>query len=325
MKNNIKMNKIFKKILHTREIGILIPFILICTIAAIANPVFISIENIIDISRSMAFVLIISVGMTFILIEGALDLSVGSVLGLGGMLTGFALVNDVPIVIAILFGVLIGGVIGFLNGFMVVKFKIPPLIATLGMMYIARGAIYVISKGRPFYPFPDAFKAIGQESLMGIPYIIYLAFVILLIGDFVLRKTSYGRRIMAIGGNEEAARVSGINISKAKIISYIVVSALAALAGILMASRLSSSQANAGTGWELMVIASVIIGGTSTYGGSGSIIGTLIGTAIMSVLTNAMVLIGVTVYWQNIVVGLIIILAVGLDTRRRIKISGSSR
>lgn len=314
---------IIKKILQNREIGILIPLILICMITSLINPAFLNIGNIVDVLRSISLTVIVAVGMTFVLISAGLDLSVGSVVGLSGMITGWGLVNGVPIPVSIIFGMIAGIIVGYANGFIIVRFKIPPLIVTLGMMYIARGVVYVISKGRPFYPFPDSFKQIGQGALLGIPYSIYIALVIIIIGHFMLNYTTFGRSVMAIGGNEETARTSGINITKTKVLIYCIVSALSAVSGILMASRLSSSQANAGNGWELTVIASVIIGGTSMFGGAGSVIGTVIGASIMAVLTNAMVLMKVSVYWQNIVVGAIIILAVGIDTYRRNVMSGS--
>ncbi len=313
------MRQIFKK-LQFQEAGILLSFIVICIVTAIINPIFISKANIIDLSRSVAFTLITAVGMTFVLISGGLDLSVGSQIGLAGMITGWGLVSGFPVIVSILLGLCVGLVVGLVNGLIIVNFHIPPLIATLGTMYIARGVVYVISKGRPFYPFPDSFKILGQGTLWGIPYSVYFAILITLVGHYILTQTVFGRSVMALGGNEEAARVSGVLVGRIKTVVYIIVGLCSAITGILMASRLSSAQAGAGTGWEMTVIASVIIGGTSTYGGSGSIIGTIIGVAIMAVLTNAMILMNVSVYWQNIFVGFIIIFAVGIDTYRRMKI-----
>lgn len=321
--SNNNSDSLLSPIMRIKELGILIPLIIICVVTAIISPAFAGIENIIDLLRSISFTVIVGVGMTLVLISGGLDLSVGSVIGLTGMITGWGLVSGLPIAVSIIFGLIAGFTTGLINGFIIVKFKIPPLIVTLGMMYIARGVVYVISKGRPFYPFPDGFKQIGQGALFGVPYSIYIAFIIVLAGHFILNYTIFGRSVMAIGGNEEATRVSGINIGRVKILIYCITSLLCGVTGVLMAARLSSSQANAGTGWEMTVIASVIIGGTSLFGGAGSIIGTLIGAAIMAVLTNAMVLLNVSVYWQNIVVGVIIILAVGIDTYRRNSMSGN--
>lgn len=309
---------VVKSIFSVKEVGILIPLILICLITALINPAFASTANVVNLMRSISITVIGAVGMTFVLIGGGLDLSVGSVLALGGMVTGFCMaVMGWPIPVAILLGLLATVVAGTINGFIIAKFSMPPLIVTLGMMNIARGVVNVMSRGRPYSGFPDAFNNIAQRDVLGIPFSVYIAFVIIVAGHFVLRYTVFGRSITAIGGNEETARVSGINISFFKIMSYVMVSIAAGVAGILMASRLSTAQANAGTGWEMTVIASVVIGGTSMYGGSGSVIGTVIGVAIMEVLTVSMTMLRIDAYWQRIAVGLIIVLAVGIDTYRR--------
>jgi ribose/xylose/arabinose/galactoside ABC-type transport system permease subunit len=303
------------------ESSILITLVIICVVTTLINPSFVMYDNIVDILRSIAFTVIVAVGMTFVITSAGLDLSVGSLLGLCGMIAGWAMVSGLAVPIAIFLGILTGALMGLLNGFVIVRFGIPPLIVTLGTMYIARGIIYVISKGTPFYPFPDAFNQIGQGTLNGIPYSIFIAAAVLVAGWFLLRYTTFGRRVLAVGGNEEAARVSGINIGRVKLMVYLICGVTAAITGILIASRLSSAQANSGTGWEITVIAAVIIGGTSLFGGSGTIVGTLIGASIMNVLTNAMVLMRISVYWQNIIVGAIIIVAVGFDTYRRKRIA----
>lgn len=325
MEQEKKTNKIkafFSRLLQNREVGILIPFLVICIGTAIINPVFLYPTNLVEIARSISFVVIMSVGMTFVLIAAGIDLSVGATIALAGVVAGKIMVAGLPVWLGILCAILTGALIGLINGSIIVNYKIPPMIATLGMMYIVRGAVYVITKGQPVYPFPDSFTKFGRGTLLGLPYAIYIAIVVLLIGNFVLKRTTFGRSVMAVGGNQETARVSGINVKKTMIIVYIIASVCASITGLLMAGRLSSAQANAGTGEELTVIASVIIGGTSLFGGSGSILGTLIGTSLMSVLTYAMVLTRVSVYWQNIVVGAIIILAVGIDTFRRSRMEG---
>jgi ribose/xylose/arabinose/galactoside ABC-type transport system permease subunit len=305
-----------------KEAGIILSFIVICAVTTAINPVFMSAANIIDVLRSISFTLVASVGMTFVLIGAGLDLSVGSVLGLSGMICGMGLVHGLGILPSVLLGLGAGLVTGLVNGFVIIRFKIPPLIVTLGTMNIARGVVYVISKGRPFYPFPDSFNSLGQGSLLGLPYAIYLAAATAIGAHWVLRNTVFGRSVFAVGGNEEAARVSGLPTARVKLAIYCIAALTASVAGILMDARLSSAQANAGTGWEMTVIASVIIGGTSMFGGSGSILGTAIGTAIMTVLTNAMVLMSVDPYWQKIAVGIVIILAVGIDTYRRSRLGG---
>jgi len=256
--------------------------------------------------------------MTFILISGGLDLSVGSTLALGGMVTGYCLsIVNLPIPLAILLGLSVAAAAGLFNGLVISMLSIPPLIVTLGMMNIARGAVNVMSKGRPYSGFPESFNEIGQGTLIGIPYSVYIALVILVLGHVTLKYTAFGRCVTAIGGNEETARVSGINIKLYKTLNYVLMSVLSGVTGIIMAARLATSQANAGTGWEMTVIASVVIGGTSLFGGSGSVIGTLIGVAIMEVLKVSMTMLRIDPYWQNVAVGAIIILAVGIDVYRR--------
>lgn len=305
-----------------RELGIFLSLVAICAFTGIVNPIFLSFENIVDVLRSTSFTLIVAVGMTFVLISAGLDLSVGSTIGLSGIITGWALVSGWPVALAILLGMGAGTLVGLVNGLVIVRFRIPPLIVTLGTMYIARGFVYVVSQGRPFYPFPDSFGFLGQGYFLRIPIGVYLVLVICVAGHWVLRNTVFGRSVYALGGNEEASRTAGIPTQKVKVAIYALSAFAASITGILMASRLSSSQAGAGTGWEMTVIASVIIGGTSLYGGSGSILGTAFGAAIMTVLTNSMVLMRVPVFWQKIVVGVIIIVAVGVDTYRRERLSG---
>jgi ribose transport system permease protein len=314
-----------RKLFQFKEFSMLLSLIIICVVTTIINPSFSSIDNILDVLRSISFYAIVAVGMSFVIVSAGIDLSVGSTIALTGIITGYSIVHGLPVPLAILFGIITGMVVGAINGFTIVRFKIPPFIATLGMMYVAKGVVYVISKGQPMYPFPDSFNQIAQGSYLGIPYSIYIALIVIVIGHFTLNYTVFGRSIMAVGGNEETSRTSGISVARTKIAAYVIIGGLSSITGILLASRLSSAQASAGDGWEMTIIAAVIIGGTSLFGGTGSILGTVIGVAIMSVLSNAMVLLQVSVYWQKIVVGIIIVLAVGIDTRRRNKMSGNKR
>jgi ribose/xylose/arabinose/galactoside ABC-type transport system permease subunit len=312
-------NQIFKKILNARETGILIPLVLISLFVGIKNPTFISIDNITNVLRNTSFTLIISVGMTFVLIAAGLDLSVGSILALGSLITGLSLTSGIPVIFSVLIGLAVGVAGGFINALIIVRLNIPPLITTLGTMYMGRGLVLILTKGTPIYPLPAAFNQIGQSELFYIPYIIIITLVLVVAGGFILNRTIFGRMIYAIGGNEETAKLSGINVNKLKISVYVIVGTLAALSGILMASRLGSSQPSIGDGMEMQVIASVIIGGTSMYGGSGSILGSVFGALFMNVLTNGMTLVGVSAYWQKFVMGAIIIVAVGIDQYKRHK------
>lgn len=264
---------------------------------------------------------IVAAAMTFVLIAAGLDLSVGSVIAFGGIVGSMVLAAGAPIFLGILAGVLTGAGIGFINGFVVVKFGIPPLIVTLGMMYAGQGAVLVVTRGTPVYPLPAAFNAIGQGNLAGIPYVVLIAAVVGIVAHIVLTRTTYGRMVFATGGNAETSRLSGINVNFVNLTVYILTGMAAAFVGMLMASRLASAQPGAGAGWELQVIAAVIIGGTSMFGGSGSILGSLLGVLFMNVVSTGMIMMRISAYWQNLVVGVIIVVAVGIDQYRRRKVA----
>jgi ribose/xylose/arabinose/galactoside ABC-type transport system permease subunit len=321
MKNNsiIRENSTLKRIFGKRETTIAIPLVLIIIIVSFVNPVFVSFDNIVNVLRQTSFVFIVGIGMTFILISAGLDLSVGSVLALGGVIAGLAVKTNMAIPLAILLGVLSGAAVGLFNGIFITKYKIPSLIVTLGMMYFARGIVQVLTRGEPVYPLPDSFNYIGQGEILGFPIVVYIALVLAIIAHITLTKTGFGRSVYAIGGNQETARLSGINITRVSIWVYVLTGIAAALTGILTAARVASAQSNAGIGMELQVVASCIIGGTSMFGGVGTILGTLIGTAFMSVVANGMVLLKISVYYQSMVIGAIIILAVGIDQYSRKK------
>lgn len=308
---------LLRTIMTKQESGIILATILYVIIVTCVNDVFISGGNIMNVFRSAGFTLITTVGMTFVLITGGLDLSVGSVLALGGVATGLAFKAGLPLVPAIFCGILIGLIIGFFNGFVIVKAKIPPLIVTLGTQYIARGLVSVLTQGVPIYPLPENFQQIEQTRIFTVPIIVFVALFITIIAHIILSRSPFGRAVYAVGGNAEAARISGININKVKFFSYVITSALAALTGIFMSARLGSAEAAAGTGFELTVICAAIIGGTSTFGGLGSIFGAAVGALFMEILTNSLTLMHISVYWQYLVVGTILILAVLLDQYRR--------
>lgn len=310
-----------KRISRIKEMGIFITLIIIVAVFGIANPVFLSFSNIINILRSTSFILIIGIAMTFVLISGGLDLSVGPIVALGGVIAGLSVQSGIPIPVSILLGLLSGMAVGAFNGFTIAAFKIPPLIVTLGMMYVIKGVVLIITKGAPIFPLPQEFNIIGQGELAGIPFVVLIAVVLGVIAHIILSQTTIGREIHAVGGNIETAYLSGIRINRIKFLVYVLTGAAAALTGILMSARLASAQANSGTGYELLVIAAVIIGGTSLFGGSGTILGTAIGALFMTVVSNGMVILKVSVYWQNLVIGFIIILAVGIDQLKRRKIT----
>lgn len=306
-----------RSLFSRREIGIAVPLLLILVVVAVVNPVFYNADNLINVLRQSSFVFIIAVAMTFVLVAAGLDLSVGSVLALAGVTSGLALLAGVSTPLAVGIGIATGAGVGLFNGFVIARLDIPSLIVTLGMMYLARGLVQVLTRGTPVYPLPDSFNFLGQGSLGGIPIVVWVAGLLGALGHVVLAHTTFGRAIYAVGGNRETARVSGINVTAVIVWIYILAGAAAGLAGVLITGRLGSAMANSGIGMELQVIAAVIIGGTSMFGGAGSILGTLIGVLFMSVLANSMVLMKISVYWQSVVVGAIIIIAVGIDQYNR--------
>jgi len=313
-----------RRVLSVPEVGIFIPLVVLCLAIALAKSVFYSQRNIVLILQNMSYTGLIAVPMTYVFVAAGLDLSVGAVAGLGGVVAGLAMQAGVPIPVAVVLGLLTGGVIGLANGLVIVRLGIPSFIVTLGMMNVARGIIYILTEGEPVYPLPTAFSDFGNAawlklpySEVPIPYSVLILIAVVAVADFVLRKTTYGRAIYAVGGNEEVARLAGIRVGLVKVSTYLIVAVASAGAGILLASRLGSAVAAAGQGWEMLSIAAVIIGGTSMFGGVGTVLGVMIGAAIMAVLSNGMVLVNISPYWQNLVLGVIMVLAVGLDHFRR--------
>ncbi|MBT9779752.1 ABC transporter permease [Clostridium sp. MCC353] len=303
--------------MQKQESSIVIATIVYVLFVTCINPTFLSAGNIFNVLRTTGFTLITVVGMSLVLITGGLDLSVGSVLALGGVITGMMCKAGVPVFFAIITGILMGGIIGGINGLIIVKAGIPPLIVTLGMQYAARGLVSVLTQGVPIYPLPEGLMKIEQTRIFNIPMVVVVAVVIAAAGHIILSKAPFGRAVYALGGNEEAARISGIDTKKTKFSVYVITSTLAALAGVFMAARLGSAEAAAGSGYELTVICGAIIGGISTFGGMGTIIGASIGALFMEILTNSLTLMRVSVYWQNLVVGVILVLAVLLDQYKR--------
>jgi ribose/xylose/arabinose/galactoside ABC-type transport system permease subunit len=314
----MKLKEIFGKKIHGfTEAGILVILLVLCVIISLVNPLFFSGANLQNLLRTTSYIVIVACLTTTVMISGGLDLSVGSQIGLGGILVSTLMVHNIPIILAIILTLAANSIIGLLNGVIVVKRKMPPMIATMGTLYIARGICNVITKGMPVYPLPPAFGLLGNGTFLQVTYSAYIAVAVALFMNYILRDTTYGRSIYAIGGNQDAARLSGIAVDAIKMSTYIFSSLSATLAGIIMTSRIESGQVTLGTGREMTIIAAVVIGGTSTLGGSGSILGTVIGCLLMSVVENSMVLMRVSVYWQSVVIGSIMIVAVLFDVLRK--------
>jgi len=300
------------------RIGILLAFIVVCILFGILTPVFFNPLNILNVIRQVSIIGVIAVGMTFVILLGGIDLSVGSVVAFTGIIAaGFQVKWGGSLFLSIVIPLLIGGGIGFLNGFISTKGGLHPFIVTLGTMSIFRGVTLLVAKGRPISGMSKSFRFIGAGMIGPIPFPVILFLGSVIIAAIILRRTVFGRYIYAIGGNEEAALLSGIRVDRYKISAFTILGFLSALSGLILTSRLNSGELVAGEGYELDVIASVVIGGTSMMGGEGGVYGTLIGALLIGVISNGLNLLGVQPYWQMIVRGSIIILAVLMDKMKR--------
>ena len=301
-----------------------IALLLMCIILTLLTDRFLTAENSWNIMRQISVNLVVSVGMTLVILTAGIDLSVGSVLALCGAITAGMLkfgaeFTDANIYVGFtLFGAIAGGVLagsflGWFNGMAITRFRVPPSVATLAMLTIARGLTMLWTGGFPITGFEGNMAFIGTGWLLGIPMPVWIAAVVVVAAVILTKKTRLGRHIYAVGGNEKAAALSGLNVRRIKIIVYTIAGALAAVGGIMVTSRLDSAQPNAGMGLELDSIAAVVIGGTSLSGGKGTILGTVQGALIIGVLNNGLVLLNVSPFWQQVVKGFVILLAVVIE------------
>lgn len=305
-------------------IGILVILILVMTI--LTKGLFIQPENLINVIRQVSAIGIIAIGMTFVIITLGIDLSVGSILALAAVVAAsFAQVPDadmmypglnLPIIIAVMAGLAVGAGMGFANGFIIAKFKVAPFIATLGMMSVARGLALIYSDGRPISNLEEPYNWIGQGNIFGVPTPIVIFGGVAILAHLALNYTRWGRFVYAIGGNEQAARVSGIRIPRVTIIIYTASGLLAGLSGVILSARIGSGNPQLGTGIELDAITAAVIGGTSFKGGIGTIWGAIVGAMIIGIINNGLNLLNVSPFMQLVVKGLIIILAIILDERK---------
>lgn len=302
-----------------RQTGIFWVLVLLIIVVSLVSPVFMTQRNMMNVMKQTSITGILGVGMTFVLISGGIDLSVGSVIAISGVVAASTAVanSGIPFALTILTAVGIGTLCGLINGIGVAYITYPPFIMTLGMMSAARGAALVYTNGKPIFGLSKSFVDVANGSLLGITNLIWFFIAVMIAGWFILKKTVFGRQVYAIGGNREAARLSGINVKKISVLTYILCATLAAASGIFMTARLGSAQPTAGTGMEMIVITASVIGGTSMFGGSGSIAGTFIGVIFMSILYNSMTLLRISVFWQQLVIGIILILAVIVDQINR--------
>jgi ribose transport system permease protein len=298
----------------------LLPFlslIVLFVALSIASPYFLTANNLASVARQTAVFNTMALGMTIVIISGGIDLSVGSILGLSGLIGTMALERGYPIGIGVLIGVAAGTLCGFANGLMVTRLRIPPFVVTLGTLGIFRGLALIISNGLPVHKIPAGFSFLGEGNLAGVPFVVWMLVICAVAVHVVLEHTRLGRYAFAIGSNRVASVYAGIPVSFHVTSVYAIGGALTGLAGMIEASRLMTGQPTAGQGYELQAIAAVVIGGGSLNGGEGSVVGTLIGAFIMGLLSNGADLLNISNYWQQVIIGAVIILAVTLDEVRK--------
>lgn len=288
---------------------------------AIGSPNFLTGTNLSSVVRQTAVINIMSLGMTLIIVSGGIDLSVGAILAMGGVLGTMAMEQGVPIPFALLIGILTGLFWGTVNGVFITRLKINPFIVTLGTLGIVRGLTLIISNGLPVHRVPRSFSFLGEGNVLGVPFVLWILVACALLTHVILERTRLGRYIFAIGSNEEAAVYAGVPVRFDITAVYAFCGMLTGLAGMIEASRLMTGQPTAGAGYELQAIAAVVIGGGSLHGGEGSVIGTLIGAFIMGLLSNGSDLLGISPYLQQAIIGAVIILAVTVDELRKRKLA----
>jgi len=311
---DLSAKKNFFKLLNKFKTGI--GLILLVIVLSFLSEYFLTIPNLLNIVRQVSIIAVVSFGMTMVILTGGIDLSVGSLLAFSGAISAGMLVNSgLNVFLAIIIGLAAGTALGLFNGIAVAKAKLPAFIVTLAMMTIARGFTLIYTGGRPISGFGDTFRFFGAGYLAGIPIPVVIMILLLILIYILLSKTPLGRYIYAIGGNEKATKLSGINTERIKIAVYALNGFLAAVSGIILTSRLNSAQPMAGEGYELDAIAAVVLGGTSLAGGSGGVIGTIIGALIIAVLNNGLNLLNVSSFYQLVAKGGVILLAVFLDRK----------
>ncbi|MDD4079975.1 MAG: ABC transporter permease [Eubacteriales bacterium] len=316
-KNRTDLSLWYKNSSAASTLTILLILILMSAALSIAAPAFLRTNNLLNTARNFSAIAVAGIGVSTVILTGNIDISIGSIYGLAGVTVALLMKSGMAVVPAVLIGMAVGGLCGMVNGMLVVFFRLPSYIATLGMMQIVRGICYILTKGYPVSGMADSFKWIGQEQMLGIPVPIYFMVLFAVVFAIFRNRTTTGRRIFAMGGNEEATRISGVNTQRLKILCFVLAGVCAAFAGVINASKVGVAQPTAGNGFEMDAIASVVIGGSSMAGGVGTVVGTLIGSAIIGVLRNALVLLSVDSYWQTLVMGVVIIFAVTIDQLRK--------
>lgn len=313
MKNTMK---------YMSELTTVIALIILMAVITIINSNFLTANNLLNLLLQVTSNALIAFGMTFVILTGGIDLSVGSILALSSALTAGLLGSGMPVTLAILISLILGCILGMMNGLLISYGKLAPFIVTLATMTIFRDATLVYTNGNPITKgLSDTFlfQFLGQGYIVGIPFPVIIMFIVFIVLYVLLHKTAFGKSVYAIGGNEKAAYISGVKLNKVKIIIYSISGIMASISGLIITSRLSSAQPTAGASYEMDAIAAVVLGGTSLSGGKGRILGTLIGALIIGVLNNGLNIIGVSAFWQQVVKGVVILIAVLIDRFKVVK------
>ena len=312
------LGRILLALLRAREMSVLLALLLVAAGIAMVTPYFLTTDNLMGVFRSFSTTAIMSIGMVMVIITGGIDLSVGSVMGLSGLVTALAFQNGFPTAVCVSFGLGVGFVFGLVNGLLVTAGRLPPFIATLGTLSIGRGLMYIITRGVPLTPdTPDIFNMIGQGYVGNVPAPVIIMLLLAVIFSVIMAFTTFGRHVYATGGNQQAAWLSGVNTSRVKLIVYTLSGAISAIAGVVAFSRYLSAEPASGFGVELDVIAAAVIGGASLSGGVGSVQGAIIGAALTGIIANGVVLMNINTYAQQAITGAVILIAVSIDVWRQ--------
>jgi ribose transport system permease protein len=303
-----------KRQINLQALGIYIAAVVLFVVLGILNENFLTPGNLRDIAVSASVNAIIGIGLTFVIITGGIDLSVGAMASFAGIVSATTMVNGgVPPFAALLAGIVLGIVAGALNGLLITKLRLPPFIATLGTMSIFQGCAYVVTNGKPVYDIPTEFVLLLNSYVVGIPIVVIIVAIVGIGAWLLLRKTVFGQNVIAVGGSEETAWLSGVRVHRVKILVYSLAGGLSALAGLVIVARINAAQPDAGSPYQLTAIAAAVIGGANLMGGEGRIAGTLVGALILGALTNGLVLLNVPSFYEQIVTGLVVLIAVTLD------------
>ena len=305
---------------RTKEVSVLLALLIVSTGIALATPYFLTTDNLMGVFRSFSTTAIMSIGMVMVIVTGGIDLSVGSVMGLAGLVTALAFEHGLPTAVSVGCGLGVGLLFGLTNGLLVTVGRLPPFIATLGTLSIGRGLMYIVTKGVPVTPAtPEAFNVIGQGYLGYVPAPVIIMVVLALVFSLIMAYTTFGRHVYATGGNEHAAWISGVNTARVKLVVFTLSGVISALAGVIAFSRFSSAEPASGFGIELDVIAAAAIGGASLTGGVGSVQGAILGAALTGIIANGVVLMNINTYAQQAITGTVILIAVSIDVWRNAK------